>query len=46
MRVNFDEENIIIMGDGFRININSEDGLKLANDILNYYFAGEDDEID
>ena len=37
MIVNCDEEIITITGDGFRINIDVEDGLELANKIQEYY---------
>lgn len=38
MTVNCDEETITIMGNGFRINIDVEDGLELARRINEYYF--------
>ncbi len=37
MIINCDEEVITIMGDGFRINIDAEEGLELARKIEEYY---------
>ena len=44
MIVNCDEEIITIMGDGFRINIDVDDGLKLARKIEEYYFMEEEND--
>lgn len=41
MKVNCDEEVITIIGDGFRINIDVEEGLELANKISKYYIVEE-----
>lgn len=44
MKVNCDEEVITIIGDGFRINIDVEEGLELAKRIEEYYEEEEDDD--
>lgn len=46
MKVNCDEEIVTIMGDGFRINIDVEDGLELARRINEYYCMEEEENGD
>lgn len=46
MKINCDEEIITIAGDGFRINIDVEDGLELARKINEYYFMEEEENGD
>ena len=44
MKINCDEEVIVIMGDGFRINIDVEEGIELAKRIEKYYGGEYEDE--